>query len=325
MSIRSQSGPARPARSAPCVDTDRATRCTEAVRDIAEDLTALSEELMQSAYGIATPTTELLDRVVAIKSLTQEAIGALVVRQRSQGEPLGELAEILERTEDRLRKKYNPHIVDQALTSRHRPRRTTPDNQTAADLPDTPNPLRQPRQRLASALTLMWNGSHISQRELADRMKIHPSYVSRILSGQRDVSWQHVKAISDTCGGNSALMKPLWETAARVRPSAAEPVQALRTYLQALHYAAGSPSDETLLASAQHITATELRQALDGPGVPVWQVVARLTTVLHGLPDTIRPLWRQAHANAETSTLNAQVRRQARASAKISTLRAESF
>ncbi|MFJ2271940.1 helix-turn-helix domain-containing protein [Streptomyces sp. NPDC087228] len=307
MSIRSQAGPARPARSAPTVDTGRATRCTEAVRDIAEDFSVLVEALMHSAYGAAAPTTELLQHVVALDALAQEAIGALVVRQRSQGEPLGALARMLERTEDRLRKKYDPQTVDHALATRLRPRRAAPDDHASAELPDSRNLLRQPRQRLACALTLLWTGSGISQRELADHMNVHPSYVSRMLSGQRDLSWQYVKIISETCGGNPALMKPLWEVAARVRPPAAEPTRYLRTYLQALRYAAGSPSDETVLASAQHtINATELRLALNGPGIPVWPVVAQLTAALQGLPDTARPLWRQAHASVETSTIPAE-------------------
>ncbi|MET9535749.1 XRE family transcriptional regulator, partial [Streptomyces sp. NPDC006649] len=74
------------------------------------------------------------------------------------------------------------------------------------------------------------------------------------------------------------MLKPLWEAAAGVKPTGTDPVRNLRTYLRALQYAAGEPSTKAILASAQHIiTPDELDQALDGPGVPAWPVVKRLT------------------------------------------------
>ncbi|MFF3787723.1 helix-turn-helix domain-containing protein [Streptomyces sp. NPDC001933] len=302
MSIRSHPGPERPLRPGPAIDADRAGRCTESVRDIAEDFTVLAEALMHSTYGSA-PTTELLHIIMGLENLVQQAIAALVVRQRSQGKPLSDLAPMLNRTEDRLRKKYDPQTVDQTLATRRRPMRATPSTQPPeSEVPTAKNLLRRPRQRLACALTLMWTRSGISQRALAERMNVDPSYVSRMLSGERDVSWQHLKIITDTCDGNPDLMKPLWEAAAGVHPAGTEPARYLRTYLRALQYAAGSPNDTTILASAQHtITAAELHRAFNGPGVPDWPVVAQLTTTLQSLPDIARPLWRQARSSCETT------------------------
>lgn len=120
MSIRSHSGPEWPSRSGPAVDAGRAIRCTESVRDIAEDFTVLAEALMHKTYGIAATTTELLGIVTALDQLAHDAIGALVVRQRSQGEPLSDLTPLLNLTENRLRKKYDPETVDQSLASRRR-------------------------------------------------------------------------------------------------------------------------------------------------------------------------------------------------------------
>ncbi|WP_406349270.1 helix-turn-helix domain-containing protein [Streptomyces sp. NBC_00144] len=306
MSIRSYSGPERPPRFGPAVDADRAARCTESVRDIAEDFTVLGEALVHSAYGICVSTPELLGIVIALENLAQEAIGALVVRQRSQGEPLGDLALMLERTEDRLRKKYVPQAVDVALASRSRPMRADASRRLSGEVPTTKNVLRQPRQRLACALSRMQSLSGVSQRALAERMKVDPSYISRLLSGERDVSWSHAMIIIEACDGNSELMKPLWEAAAGVKPTGTEPVRNLRTYLRALQYAAGEPGNKAILASAQHIiTPAELHQALDGPGVPVWPVVKRLTIALQSLPDVARPLWRQAHSTGVTVSLSA--------------------
>ncbi|MGW7521826.1 helix-turn-helix domain-containing protein, partial [Streptomyces sp. NPDC054796] len=247
----------------------------------------------------AASPTELAELLVILDQLTQQATGAVVVRQRSQGNPLGDLAQIFDRTEDRLRKKYEPLAVDRALAARSRPLRTTP-REPAPEEPQAPVQ-RQPRHRLAAALDLMRRASGRRQREIAQRMNVDESYVSRMLSGQREVSWQHVKIICEMCEGNATLMKPLWEVASGVRPSTTEAARYLRTYLQALRYAAGSPSNEKILDLAQHtLTHTELHLALEGPGVPGWPVVAQLTTTLIGLPETARPLWRQAHAEGGT-------------------------
>ncbi|KAF3469976.1 helix-turn-helix transcriptional regulator [Streptomyces sp. Tu 3180] len=297
----------RPARTAPSADPARARRCTEALRDIAEDCTVVSESLLLNAYSAAALNTELLQRLVALRDLVDEAIGVVVVRQRAQGEPLADLAPIAKRTEDRLRKKYDPPSVDRALATRRRPNPATPAHNTEAAA-DTPI-LRRPGQRLASALTRMKEGSGRRQREFAEKMGVHESYVSRMLSGQRDPSWKHVKIICDVCGVDPEWMKPLWEAAADVQPSNAnDPVTYLRTYLQGLHYALGSPDPEVILTAAQHtISAHDLSRALYGPGVPDWPVIDRLTVVLQSLPTITRPLWRRAQAAAEsapTDTLN---------------------
>ncbi|MFE6985781.1 helix-turn-helix domain-containing protein [Streptomyces griseus] len=305
MPARSHPDPDRPPRSQPAVDAGRAARCTEAIRDIAEDFVVRAEELLHKTHNPDTPATDLVVTVAELGRLTEEATAALVVRQRSQGKPLKELTPALGLTEDRLRKKYHPQDVDLRLASRIRPRHELPGSRLPEDTSGPPSPknrLREPGQRLACALTLMRAQSRVSQRVLAGRMRIDPSYVSRILSGERDASWQHVLAICDLCNGDSALMKPLWEVASNVPPTGGDPTRYLHTYLRALRYAAGSPSTETILASTQNtIAAADLRQAFDGPGAPAWLVVRTITNALWGLPDITLPLWRRATACQETS------------------------
>ncbi len=288
----------RAAAARPVRDADRAARYTEAVRDISEDATVVSEKLLNSAYSADPSGAELMQHVVALDRLQQEAAGVLVARQRAQGKPLADLAQLLNLTEDRTRKKFRLQDVDEALRNRRRPQRTLP----ADTIPNAPNLLRAPRQRLASALTLMWRASGRRQYEIAQRMGVDGSYVSRMLSGQREASWQHVLAICEVCEGDLALMKPLWEAAAGGRPPDGGHIEHLRTYLRALRYAAGSPKTEVILESARHtITATELHLALNGPGVPAWPTVANLIVALQGMPETARPLWRRAQAATESS------------------------
>jgi transcriptional regulator with XRE-family HTH domain len=291
-------GTPRSGRSVPSADAARASRCTEALRDIAEDCNVHSEALVLGTSSGTLSNAEVLQRLVELRDVVEEAIGVVVVRQRSQGAPLADLAPIAKRTEDRLRKKYNPDTIDRALTTRRRakPVATTHSSAAAAGIPT----LRQPGQRLASALTLMRNGSGRRQRELAAEMGVDESYVSRMLSGQRDLSWKYVRIICEVCGVDPESMKPLWHAAADVQPSDAEdPVEYLRTYLRGLHYAAGSPEPGVVLAAQHTLHAEDFHRALHGPGVPDWSVIARLTIALQSLPNIARPLWRRAQKAAE--------------------------
>ncbi|MEV3850410.1 helix-turn-helix transcriptional regulator [Streptomyces microflavus] len=307
MPASSYPSPQRPARPGTAVDADRAARCTEALRDIAEDFAVVSDALMHKTYGVATPTADLVDTVLELRRLTEEAVAAIVVRQRSQGEPLSDLASSLDLTVDRLRKKYVPKTVDQALAARRRPNRRAATARPPDDVPAPKNLLRRPRQRLACALTRMQKQAGITQQALAAHMNVDPSYVSRLLSGERELSWQHVKAIVDCCDGTPDLVKPLWEAAAGVEPTGTDPARYLRTYLQALRYANGSPSDRAVIASSQHaISIADLRQALQGRAVPEWPVVSQLVTALQGLPEVALPLWRRARSSTETCTLRAE-------------------
>ncbi|MFH7340689.1 helix-turn-helix domain-containing protein [Streptomyces sp. KHY 26] len=276
----------------------RATRCTEALRDIAEDCTVVSEDLLIRAYSGTTPNTELLQDLIALRDLVEEAIGVVVIRQRAQGKPVEDLAQVARLSGDRLRKKYDPTSIDRALTTRHRPKPVTTPHPAAAG-----TQLRHPGHRLASALSRMQNGSRCRQWELAERMGVHESYVSRMLSGERFVHWKYVKIICEMCGVEPERMKPLWDASAGVQPSDTEdPVQYLRTYLQGLHYALGSPAPEVILTAIHRmISADDISRALYGPGVPDWRVTERLTFVLQSLTSITRPLWRRAQAAAENN------------------------
>ncbi|MGV9342842.1 helix-turn-helix domain-containing protein [Streptomyces sp. NPDC003688] len=300
---RSQDGSAS-APSASAAGAARAARCTKAFLDISEDITAVAATLLSNAHDSTSTEELLMTQVVAIKSLLEEATGALIVSRRSQGKPISDLAELLNLSEDRVRKKYRPQNVDDALLNRGRPKRT-PSADSTMRKQHAQASLRSPRERLACALTLMWRASGYRQHEIADRLRVKPSYVSKMISGQRQPSWQHVLAICAMCKEDSELMKPLWEAAVGAPPTGADPVTYLRTYLKALCYAAGSPGIDAILASAkQALTAADLRHALHGPDVPAWTTVNELVVALQGLPQIAKPLWDRAQAHAATTECN---------------------
>ncbi|MCZ9347073.1 hypothetical protein NGM37_56165, partial [Streptomyces sp. TRM76130] len=57
----------RRTRSVPSAHAARARRCTEALRDIAEDCTVHSEALLLGAYSAAPSNVDLLQRLVDLR------------------------------------------------------------------------------------------------------------------------------------------------------------------------------------------------------------------------------------------------------------------
>ncbi|MGF3135567.1 helix-turn-helix domain-containing protein [Streptomyces albidoflavus] len=285
-------------RSGPAVDYDRAVRCLDAARDIAEDCAIVADELSHKMCMVSSVSVaDQLARFTELARLAEEGISALVVAQRSEGKPLAVLAPVLGRTEDRVRKKYPPGEVDTALAHRRRPERALmaaqPPEEATTAKKTTRNRLRRPIQRQACALSRMQAESGVQQRVLAAKMHVDPSLVSRYLSGDRQTSWEQAKTAADICGRDAHLIKPLWDTATGPLPPAEHAAEALRAYLRALRYAGGAPSQESILASTHHsITSAELAQAFHGPGTPAWTVVRHVTMALFGLTDTAHQLWR---------------------------------
>ncbi|MER6059267.1 helix-turn-helix domain-containing protein [Streptomyces albidoflavus] len=285
-------------RPGPAVNYDRAARCLDAARDIAEDCAIVADELSHKMCMVSSVSVaDQLARFTELARLAEEGISALVVAQRSEGKPLAVLAPVLGRTEDRVRKKYAPDKVDTALAHRCRPERALmaaqpPEEATTAK--KTPrNRLRTPIQRQACALSRMQAEAGVQQRALAAKMHVDPSLVSRYLSGERQASWEQAKTVADICGRDAHLIKPLWDTATGTLPRAEHATEALRAYLRALRYADGAPSQESILASTHHsITSAELNQTFHGPVMPAWTVVRHVTMALFGMTDTAHQLWR---------------------------------
>ncbi|MFD7533666.1 helix-turn-helix domain-containing protein [Streptomyces sp. NPDC059849] len=301
--------PGPPARKGSATDAERAARCSTAVHGMAVDAVRIAETFAARASDPSAVTTDLLECTVQLTRLMEDTTAALVVRQRSRGEPLTDLEPVLKVSADRLRRKYPPRTVDRELATRKRPALAFGSQRAVKRAMPKKASLRDPHQRLACALTLMWKQSGIPQRELALRMNIHRSYLSRILSGERSATLAYVELIAKECaaGTETEFATLLWKIAADAPVSTTDPVHTLRTYFQALNYAAGSPREDRLLSSTRRsITAADLRRAFHGPGVPQWAVYHRLATALQSKPEIALPLWRNAtHGRGPGSSLPA--------------------
>ncbi|MFG3370357.1 helix-turn-helix domain-containing protein [Streptomyces sp. NPDC048156] len=273
--------------------------------DIAEDLLGLAGAFHDVAFSGGS-TVDILRFGPILQRLKEDLDAAAVGRGRALGESADSLAQQLALSPETLRKKLSPEKIEHRLGSRKRPTAVGHAARKSSHRSPT-RQLRSPQQRLAAALSYLQRRSSHSQQYLAQELKASPSYVSRLLSGQRQASWKHVKILAQACGTDPELLRPLWNTALGSPPPAhVDPVDYLRTYLAALKLAHGAPDDQSLAASTKGVLSqADVTQAFTGPGLPTWEVARYLASALSSHPDDIRPLWRAANSAPSAMTSSA--------------------
>ncbi|MEV0264733.1 helix-turn-helix transcriptional regulator [Streptomyces sp. NPDC050617] len=169
----------------------------------------------------------------------------------------------------------------------------------------TPVPVLPPRA-LGSALSHLQRVSGISVSDAARQAGLSPSYVSRVLAGERVPAWPVVRLLATALDGRAPELRILWESAQGVRRQSRQSVTAaaaaLHTALRGLHLAAACPSVEELCAGTD-LAPDVVRDMLAGEHVPDWPVIACLVSRLGAAPAGIRPLWEDMHYAALAACL----------------------
>ncbi|WP_406346906.1 helix-turn-helix domain-containing protein [Streptomyces sp. NBC_00648] len=161
--------------------------------------------------------------------------------------------------------------------------------------------LAQARTRsLAGALSFLLRHSGLAIKEAADRSRLSPSYVSRILAGERVPAWSSVQVLVRVLGGDPLDLYALWEAAqglARApRAPLDEAVERLGAALRGAYLAAGCPSYERVSALTDGVVDASIAGgALLGRVVPCWETTSALLTALQARPGDVRGLWDDAN------------------------------
>ncbi|MFD7105169.1 helix-turn-helix domain-containing protein [Streptomyces celluloflavus] len=141
-------------------------------------------------------------------------LGAVLVRQaREYGANWESVGEVLGVSGDAARNRWSAGQVERALEQRAKrgsrprsPNSAAPPPQAAASGESGP-----PGRELAGALSDLQRGSTKSVRALAREIGISPSYVSRLLSGERRPSWKVAERFTLACDGDLEMIRPLWD------------------------------------------------------------------------------------------------------------------
>lgn len=173
---------------------------------------------------------------------------------------------------------------------------------------------------LAPLLSMLARASEIPLQDLARRAQCSPSYLSRILSGQRVPSWAITERLAKTCEADPAIVRKSWETEQlRRRPprstvddrrdidslagvsDRAQAVRKLATALRTLHVRAGQPTPQQICVHSRwRLQAHQVTAILERNEPCDWPTLVLLLSILGGSPDYFRPLWQAATEHPPT-------------------------
>ncbi|MFI9787879.1 helix-turn-helix domain-containing protein [Kitasatospora sp. NPDC051984] len=265
---------------------------------IAEDTLALAGDMVEAEHERAPLAVQLrLARELAAD--VQNFIAAAVHDARTVGHSWKAVGEAAGVSTDTARGRWAEGKVLQQLQRRDRRRAPAPHavSPTSGE-PGVPQVRATRREQLASALATLHRRSDVTVQRAAELAHCSPSYVSRVIVGERVPSWPFVHMLVTILGGNPAEIRLLWEGARGLAPSGrlavGDAAEQLLAALRGLHLAAGEPD----------LGDEEARAVLRGDVVPEWPVVSAVVVALGGQPADVRPVWEDLHYAALASAFD---------------------
>lgn len=279
-------------------------------RAVATEVHRLAAQLLDSELRQEELAT-LLERAEAIRRELDMYTAAAVQDARHRGEKWEAVARAAHVAPETARARWGPERVarmmvlhandKRAAPARWRSARPVPAAEACEDTAvDQSEHAASPVSQLASALTQLQVSSGRTIREIADLTMLSPSFISRVLSGDRLPTWDLVCALSDIFCSDPAELRVLFEAAHGVTAPQRQPVTAaieqLHAAVRGLYLAAKSPSaDQIEVLSAKAVSVTAARRMLAGVDVPEWDVLSALVCALGGRPAEVKPLWEAVH------------------------------
>ncbi|MEU2441764.1 helix-turn-helix transcriptional regulator [Streptomyces rubradiris] len=180
------------------------------------------------------------------------------------------------------------------------------------ELPSTAKPTPRDRSHaaLSRALSHLHRHSGRTVRQVALWAGISPSYVYRIMSGERFPTWSTVQRFARACDADPGNLLDLWCAANGIAPDPDQPfARALARFVGALrgmYLAQGRPPLTLLAGRLGAVAPGELRviaalltsRSLAGAENLSWAATAALTKVMNGDVTRARVLWQAVHQRA---------------------------
>ncbi|MGW1543267.1 helix-turn-helix domain-containing protein [Streptomyces sp. NPDC002309] len=272
------------------------------VRRLAQQLQA--SEMRQEELGT------LLERAEAVRRELEIYTAAAVQDARHRGEKWEAVARAAHVAPETARARWGPERVARMMDLHANEKRAAParwrgpQQVRIADAQDEAvgDPVTEavPANQLASALTQLQVASGLTIREVADSTMLSPSFISRVLSGDRLPTWDLTCSLATLFGCDPAELRVLFEAAHGTTAHGRQPVAAaigqLHAAVRGLYLAAKSPSAERIeRLSSKAVSALTARRVLAGIDVPEWEVLSALVCALGGRPFDFKPLWEAVH------------------------------
>ncbi|MFJ8017391.1 helix-turn-helix domain-containing protein [Streptomyces sp. NPDC096339] len=295
---------------------------TELIGDLLEELRQLQRLLPES------DPQEPLSRVMHMQAQLEALTAGLVGRARHGRVSWAKLARLLCISEDTARHRYTDAHIRRRLDRFTRPAAPLSLSALYTDIPVAPTartteaqprrlePTPPPRDpgghafnRLASMLSMLARGSRLPLKDIAKKTGCSPSYLSRVLNGERVPTWRLTERLTRACGADPAIVHALWANE-RLREQGAvaplvdddhedTPLRAgtrLLAALRTLHVRVGQPTAQDIVrASRWRLSVDTVADMLDGH-LTSWPALTNLLHVLGGDTTYFRTLWDDAQA-----------------------------
>ncbi|WP_127454874.1 helix-turn-helix transcriptional regulator [Streptomyces sp. B29(2018)] len=283
----------------------------EAAEEILFDVIEGARELLHILPS--APGPDLLHRAAHMREGLDALTAGLVGHGRAQGMTWAQVSAGLGISEDTARHRYAEAAIMRRLSRFVSPRPAAVEPSPPAQ-PSTSTPMREitgpddPRpaiSRLAPILSLLARKSPLPLKRIAERMGCSPSYLSRVLSGERVPTWPLTVKFARACGADPQVLRKVWETERLQHQEPVDPVLVddpeltpLAKYLTALrtlHIQAGAPSThELVVASRWKLTTTDITSVLEGKSVSEQTLLQRVVLLLGGDVDMFELLRSEA-------------------------------
>ncbi|MGW1364884.1 helix-turn-helix domain-containing protein [Streptomyces chartreusis] len=319
----------------PSAGDDILTEIAKDIQDGARDLA----RLLPSVDG-----AEPLRRIAQLHEQLDGLTAAVVGRARYRRVTWAAISSILRISEDTARHRYTERYIlrrlarfnrsEAALTSLPGVFSSTaphvtelsaeagPGTDTASEAgdersegpePSTPSePSGTAYNRLAPILSMLIRTAQLTNKEVSARIGCSPSYLSRILSGERVPTWPLTRKFAQACGADPQVLRTVWESEKlsqkSLDPAAVDPdeppmpaAERLRAAVHTLHLRAGRPApSDVAVASRWLLSAGAVASILETTVLPHPDVLGAFVRVLGGDVDHFTQLLVDArHETAE--------------------------
>ncbi|MGP3636378.1 helix-turn-helix domain-containing protein [Streptomyces sp. 24-1644] len=280
-----------------------------------------------SSLPVLTWPLEPLRHSVALRRELDDFIAVAVREALDRGADWEEISVVTSISVSSLKNRFSRAQVTKAVHARQKRRPSRPHAPAAAVIiPSEPSGeastaqdvLWSAQDALARALSHLHRSSGLSVRELASQTGVSPSYVYRLMAGERSPSWATVRAFALACDNDPNDLVDLWN-AAGGRPdnqSDAGYDLALARFqgaIRGLHLAVARPDPAKVMRAlpASHHEVSIVKCLLTAKPANRaeqlgWPVTAALTSALHGSHDRIRRRWRVLQAAAPSPRILTQ-------------------
>ncbi|WP_161790181.1 helix-turn-helix domain-containing protein [Streptacidiphilus carbonis] len=286
------------------------------IRDMQDALRQITRNVNQGGLAV-----EALPYVVDLERHLRQLTRTLTTLARDQRTPWRPIGRALGVSPDTARGNYRGDHADWRLSRTASPRTPTASanthEQKVPDLhaePISAGDFGPASNRLSPMLSKLARGSGLIGQTIADQVGCSPSYLSRVLSGDRVPTWSLTERLARVCNGDPDQLRRPWELERlreqRPRPAllaavSGEPdgLAAFRTALRTLYIRAGRPHDRELaLAVGWRLADDRIHNILNDATLPTWGETQLVVRALAGDTVVFHRLWHTAAAHTGAST-----------------------